>query len=261
MTDESFYGIGPDSRKEDEADYTHEFFGADVSLGVDLFYRLSLRAYAGFHLNNILPGRESEETSITDLYDETTLPGLETNVNLFTTTVSFLFNSINRPGNPSAGFETKVGVSFFQQVNDDTYSFFRSTADVRHYVNLFYDRILVIRAAVELTDPLTGKSVPFYYLSELSEEISFRGFERGRFRDFDLILGSLEYRYPISKNFESMLFTDSGQVASDIFQNYSSSNWEVTWGIGLRYISKKGSVSKIELARSKDGFLFKLTLN
>ncbi len=261
LTDESFYGIGPDSRKEDEADYTHEFFGADVSLGVDLFYRLSLRGYAGFHLNNILPGREPGESSITDLYDEATLPGLGTNVNLFTIMFSFLSNSTNRPGNPSRGFEIEVGGSYFQQVNDDTYSFFRSTADVRHYVHLFYDRVLVIRAAVELIDPLRGKSVPFYYLSELSEDISFRGFKRGRFRDFDLILGSLEYRYPISKNFESILFSDAGQVASDIFQNYNASNWEVTWGIGLRYVSMKGSVSKIELARSRDGYLFKLTLN
>ena len=261
LTDESFYGIGPDSRKEDEADYTREFFGADVSLGVDLFYRLSLRGYAGFHLNNILPGRESEETSLTDLYNSATLAGLETNVNLFTVTFSLLSSSTNRPGNPSQGFEFEVGGSYFQQVNDNSYSFFKSMVDMRHYVHLFYDRVLVIRAAAELTDPLRGKSVPFYYLSELSEDISFRGFERGRFRDFDLILGSLEYRYPISKNFESILFTDAGQVASDIFQNYNASNWEVTWGIGLRYVSMKGSVSKIELARSKDGYLFKLTLN
>ena len=261
LTTESFYGIGPDSKKEDETNYTHEFFGADVSLGIDLFYRLNLRGYAGFHLNNILPGRESDESSTTDLYDEETLPGLGTNVNLFTIMFSFLSNSTNRPGNPSRGSEIEVGGSYFQQVNDDTYRFFRSTADVRHYVHLFYNRVLVIRAAAELTDPLRGKSVPFYYLSELSEDISFRGFERGRFRDFDLILGSLEYRYPISNNFESILFTDAGQVASDIFQNYNASNWEVTWGIGLRYVSMKGSVSKIELARSKDGYLFKLTLN
>jgi hypothetical protein len=261
LTDESFYGIGPDSRKEDEADYTREFFGADVSLGVDLFYRLSLRVYTGFHLNNILPGRESEETSLTDLYNAATLPGLETNVNLFMITLSFLSSSTNRPGNPSQGYEIEVGGSYYQQANDDNYNFFKTTADVRHYIHLFYDRVLVIRAAAELTDPLSGKSVPFYYLSELSEDISFRGFERGRFRDFDLILGSLEYRYPISNNFESILFSDAGQVSSDIFQNYNASNWEVTWGIGLRYVSMKGSVSKIELARSRDGFLLKLTLN
>jgi len=176
-------------------------------------------------------------------------------------TFSFLSNSTNRPGNPSEGFEIEVGGSYFQQVNDNNYSFFKSMVDMRHYFHLFYDRVLVIRAAAELTDPLSGKSVPFYYLSELSEEISFRGFKRGRFRDFDLILGSLEYRYPISKNFESIIFADAGQVASDIFKNYAASNWEITWGIGLRYVSLKGSVSKIELARSRDGYLFKLSLN
>ena len=247
--------------KEDKTNYTREFFGADISLGVDLIKQLSLNGYAGFHLNNILPGREPGSPSTTDLYDETTLLGLETNVNLFTLTLNFLFNSTNQPGNPSRGFGIDIRGSYFQQVNNDAYKFFKFKTDIRHYIHLFYNRILVVRASAELTDPLQGKSVPFYYLSELSEEISFRGFNRGRFRDFDLILGSLEYRYPVSNNFESILFTDVGQVSSDIFQNYNASNWEVSFGIGLRYVSIKGSVSKIELARSRDGFLFKLSLN
>jgi len=119
----------------------------------------------------------------------------------------------------------------------------------------------MIRFASELTDPLPGKDVPFYYLSELGEGISFRGFERGRFRDFDLMMGSLEYRYPISSKLESILFTDAGQVSADIFSQYKSANWEFSIGAGIRYITSGGSVSKIELARSRDGYLVKITLN
>lgn len=261
LTTESFFGIGPNTEKNAKSDYTREMFGADISLGIDLGQRFTLQGRAGFELNNILPGRDNDNPSITDIYNRSDLPGLDTQANLFTFSLGFYYGSLNRPAKPSRGYELNAVGQYFQQVNADDFYFLKLSGDFRYYIPLFYERVLMIRFGTELTEPLPGKEVPFYYLSELGEGISFRGFERGRFRDFDSVLGSLEYRYPISNKLESILFVDAGQVSADIFNAYNSSNWEFSIGTGVRYVTKGGSVSKIELARSRDGFLVKITLN
>ena len=261
LTTESFFGIGPNTEKNAKSNYTRELFGPDISIGIDLGHRLTLQARTGFELNNILPGRDNDHPSLTDLYSGADLPGLDTQVNLFTFSLGFYYGSLNRPAKPSRGYEINAVGHYFQQINTGDFYFFKLSADFRYYIPLFHKRVLMIRLGTELTDPLPAKEVPFYYLSELGEGISFRGFERGRFRDFDLILGSLEYRYPISNKLESILFVDAGQVSADIFNEYSSSNWEFSIGTGLRYVTEGGSVSKIELARSRDGYLVKITLN
>jgi outer membrane protein insertion porin family len=170
-------------------------------------------------------------------------------------------DSRDRPGNPSKGLETEFVFSYFHQTNASKYRFTKIFADVRYYLHLFYGRTMMFRVRAESSDAVSNSMIPFYYLSELSEDISFRGFDRGRFRDRDLIMGTLEYRFPLSRSFEAALFMDSGQVSPDLLSEINLENWEIAGGIGLRYVTEKGSVSKIEFARSKDGYLLKITLN
>jgi hypothetical protein len=261
LTTEPFYGIGADSEKEDKTTYTREFFGADVSLGTDVFRFASLQFYTGFQLNNILGGKSSDHPSTTDIYTTNELPGLGEQVDLLKLEMSLISDSRDRPGKTTSGFQSELSVAYYQQTNASTYQFMKFLGDLRYYLHLFYGRTLMLRFRVESSDAVSGNSIPFYYLSELGEEISFRGFDRGRFRDKDLLMGTLEYRYPVSRNFEAALFVDTGQVTPDIFKTEYYEYWEFAGGIGLRYVSEGGSVSKIELARSKDGFLLKITLN
>ena len=101
----------------------------------------------------------------------------------------------------------------------------------------------------------------FQYLSELGEDIGFRGFDRGRFRDYDLVMGTIEFRYPIGNNFYAMLFTDAGQVASNIFKELNQGHLQISYGGGFRLVSVFGNVTKLEIGTSKDGILVKFTWN
>jgi hypothetical protein len=261
LTSEPFYGIGPGAQKDEATNYTREFFGADFSLGKNLFQFAALRFYTGFHLNNILPGKDSDDPSTTDIYTPEELPGLGEQVNLMKFELLFSSDSRNRPGNPTKGLESEFAFSYFYQTNASKYRFTKVFADIRYYLHLFYGRTMMFRLRAESSDAVSNSMIPFYYLSELSEDISFRGFDRGRFRDRDLIMGTLEYRFPLSRSFEAALFMDSGQVSPDLLSDINMENWEIAGGIGLRYVSEKGSVSKIEFARSKDGYLLKITFN
>jgi outer membrane protein assembly factor BamA len=261
LTTEPFYGIGPDARKEDRTNYTREGVAAKIALGVNIAKYTSFETLLGFELNNILPGRSTSSPSTDEIYESETLPGLDSEVKLAKIEFKLLYLSINRPGNPLSGFDARAKFGYFQQISDDQFKFFKYYFDVEQYIHLFYQRVLMLRIAAEFTEPLSGKQVPFYHLSELSEDRSFRGLNRGRFRDWDMIMGTAEFRYPLSRSLEAMIFADAGQVSSNIFENFASKNLEVSYGGGLRFISGGGGVTKLEMGKSKDGFLVKFTLN
>ena len=58
LSDESFFGIGPDSRESDESNFAHEQATAEASFGTKLGKRLSLDAIIGYDLNDISEGKD-----------------------------------------------------------------------------------------------------------------------------------------------------------------------------------------------------------
>ena len=80
------------------------------------------------------------------------------------------------------------------QTDDDLYGYWKQTIDLTHHLHLFYDRVLVTRIAAERTQAIDNREIPFYRLCELGRKESIRGFTRGRFRDLDMLMGSIEYR-------------------------------------------------------------------
>ena len=132
---------------------------------------------------------------------------------------------------------------------------------MRQHIHLFYNRSLALRLAGEITEPFSDREVPFYYLSELGRGETIRGFSRGRFRARDMVLGSLEYRYPIWAKADAILFVDVGQVAEDIFNDLSTDNFEVGYGGGVRIWGKEGLVTSFVIGKSSDGFRVYFGLN
>ena len=118
-----------------------------------------------------------------------------------------------------------------------------------------------MRIATELTEPFSDKQIPFYYLSELGRHETIRGFGRGRFRANDMILASLEYRYPIWRRIDATFFVDTGKVSNNLADEFNTDNLEVTFGAGLRLFNRNGLILKTEFGRSDDGVRYYFSLN
>ena len=118
-----------------------------------------------------------------------------------------------------------------------------------------------MRFAGELRDPFKNRQIPFYYLSELGRSETIRGFTRGRFRDRDMVLGSLEYIYPIWEKMNAHLFFDTGTVASNIFRYFDTADLKNGYGIGFSVWDNEGILGNFTVAHSSDRFRFYLDLN
>jgi len=265
---ERFYGIGNDSQKENESNFSHLQIMAEAFLGTYLGQSTKSGLVFGLARNIISEGKRSGVISTTDLRPDVKekIPGLDEKINYLLVQFNLVHDSRNRLGNPSAGWEIDLQGGLYRGTGNAEYGFWKASADFRKYQHLFYDRVLVLRIAAEITEPKEDLQIPFYYLSELGRRETIRGFRRGRFRDEDLILSSLEYRYPvmIRDNFElgvdALLFVDAGQVASDIFRQFSMKEFHVGFGGGLRIYSKNGRIFQILAGKSSDGLRFYIGL-
>ena len=258
---EAFYGIGPKTRSGNRTDYDHELFAAESDFGIQLGKKLMLITQVGIDHHNIFGHSGSVRPSIKELYNEDALPGLESGVQISRFQVGFQYDSKNRIGNPSSGKEMNFAATTFQDMNDANYSFWKISAEINQYVHLFRNRVIAFSITGETTEPYENRQIPFYYLSSFGRHETIRGFSRGRFRDQDMLLGSIEYRIPLWHHLDTNLFVDAGQVSNDIFNNFRTDKMQFGYGIGWRLWNSSKLVATLEFAFSKERFRVYFELN
>jgi outer membrane protein assembly factor BamA len=260
LTRESFFGVGPHSDFEAKSSYALEKTTAQAFLGYRLNENTRLNAFVEFEQNGVFRGRDTDYPSLTEVPADS-LPGLGTRIKTATYGLNLSFDSRDFPGRSTTGWELELSGSVSDQLSRDDFKYWKLTADVKRYVHLFYNRTLVFRVAAERMRPFSGKAIPFFFLSELGRRESIRGFTRGRFRDNDMLLASVEYRYPIWHAFDAVLFCDAGQVSPDITDTFAFDNFEFGFGGGIRVHSSRGLVLKLEIGVSVDRTRFYGVLN
>lgn len=268
LSDENFFGIGNDSLKADESNFAL----AQTSFTSGLGMKWGDKAYLGttltLDLNKVSQGRDRRTPSTTWLPpQQQLLPGLDEPINLWNLNFQFQYNSPNRLGNPSAGWELYFNSGLSRQIGANRFGFTKASLDISRYLHLFYDRVLVARIAAETTRPFSNTEIPFYYLSQLGHRRTIRGFHRGRFRDRDMLLFTLEYRYPLIKrpgdkvNIDAMLFMDWGKVSPNLYQSHLLQDYHRGYGLGLRIFTFKGVIMQFYFGKSKDDYRFYLSIN
>ncbi|MBN2000339.1 hypothetical protein JW935_22505 [candidate division KSB1 bacterium] len=262
MPDESYFGTpekaGMDSRFEDRNIFSQEQAKAQISLGGYLLPGMTLDALGSFENINIHRGRGDDDPAICETFNVSSLPGLTTRTKLARFEFESILTTHKTRAYPSNGLDFILRGGIANEVGDSQYGFYNYAADVKQTINLFYGRCLALRVAGEVTRPLGAKKIPFYYLSEMGRFSTIRGLVRGRYRDRDMIYGSLEYIYPIrmlrGDRISSILFLDAGQVGNNLISSMEFENFVFTYGFGFQFSNADGLIARLELGFSPDGY-------
>lgn len=110
----------------------------------------------------------------------------------------------------------------------------------------------VLAARVSLCTVST--SAPFFDTCAYGSSNDLRGYEVGRYRDFNMVAGQIEYRIRLSARFGAVAFAGIGSVA-DTFGGLFSAGDLPAAGIGLRYVAvpSQGVNISLDYARAKGG--------
>jgi len=136
----------------------------------------------------------------------------------------------------------------------------RYTLELSHYLTLFRrGRIFAVRLFGEVNTRLSDtKKTPFFERADMGGATNVRGYSIGRFRDKDMIVLNLEYRYPVwdaardtRGGVDAVIFWDVGRVfndlATDTFKDYKNS-----FGGGIRARTIDGFLFRAEVSRSDE---------
>jgi Omp85 superfamily domain len=249
--DEDFFGLGPDSNRDQAANYGFRNTAIGASGGVRPRQWLSFGVGVD-HLTPRIRGTD-DDRSVHRIFDTGTIPGFSLQPD-FLQTRAFVDANFREPrGNPRRGGQYKLSVERFDDRDRSVYSFNRVEADLQQYIPFLRDRrVIALRGLVSLSDKDDG-DIPFYLLRTLGGPDDLRGFRRYRFRDRNLMLLQAEYRWEVFTAMDAAIFYDAGKVASTR-GDLGFDDLESDYGIGVRFGTANGVFLRIEGAfGSNDG--------
>jgi hypothetical protein len=249
---EAFFGLGPDSRRDDHASFDLRMTRVGGDAGVRPWRPLTLGGQVEFLRPRIRNGTDPRVPPIATLFDDASAPGLlgETE---FVRTGVFAEVDYRRPRNARRGGFYRLDANRYE-ARDGAYSFTRLEGDLRQYLSVFAERrVLALRLLASSSTADEGSRVPFYLMPSLGGHDSLRGFRDYRFRGPHALLAQAEYRYEIWSGFDAALFYDAGKVATSR-RDLDFTRLERDYGIGFRFNTDNGVVFRVDAGfGSRDG--------
>ena len=183
------------------------------------------------------------KNNITDYHDSDWYKAIMDN---FGTTNSFTFTHVfdNRDNyfNASKGRRISFAAQWGGHGLGGDYDFYKFTAEGRFYKALGNGHILALR----LMGGYIDGDISYGNLFDLGGSDTLRGYEDDQFKGKKMYAATLEYRFPIAKKVQGVLFTDAGSTWGidegkiPWYTDDDSLNWSV--GVGIRLQTPIGPI-------------------
>ena len=249
---ESFFGIGPDSRRGDETTFSIENTLVGGAIGVRPARVLTFSGGVEYSTPRIGQGSRRNVPPASALFDPASAPGLVGSHDYLRTTAGVEVD-YRQPKNARRGGWYRLD---FSNVHDDSgaHGFRRVDVDLRQYASVLSERrVFAVRLFMSTSTTGAGESVPFYLMPSLGGHDSLRGFRDYRFRGPHALLTQTEYRFEIWSGLDGALFYDAGKVGlrrGDL--NFK--RLEDAYGFGFRFNTDNGVILRIDAGfGSSDG--------
>jgi hypothetical protein len=257
-----FWGVGPNSGKNDKVDYRWEHQLASA-LASTRFSTLTLVGGVGYQDNRVDRGFDDKTTDIQDTELADTLYGVSERTKYAVVNASALLDKTYNRGLQRRGYYLEVAGDLFKGVNGTDSDFHRLRAVLTGFLPANPRQALALRGIAEINTGDGGRSVPFTHLATLGDAAGGRAYKDGRFRDLAVLAFMSEWRYEVWRELhergrvESFLLLDSGTVG-ERFRDLRFSNLHWSFGFGMRVIWTSQVRWLAHLAFGEEGALFNL---
>lgn len=221
----SFWGLGPDTDENDDADYAQEQWGARLDIGMPPTFPAWARGGLRYEKSFVGEGHNPDLDDAEDAFPD--VPGVdEPQLELWGPWAEVVLDLTNAPRHPIAGIKLKGRVHAWRSADDQNFNWTTIGAEAQGHLPLG-TRWFVLSAVVgyDEADPEDpGDEIPFNYLPSLGGSERLRGYPTWRWTDLAAAYGTVELRYRIweentedpndASAFEGALFYDVGGVAS-----------------------------------------------
>ena len=148
---------------------------------------------------------------------------------------SLSYDSRNNAFAPDKGLYMQLFWNHFDRTWGSDFNYNNWVADIRTYQKLGDKSTLALQL---LTFSTNGAEVPLRSLAAFGGATKMRGYYEGRFRDKQQMFFQGEYRFPVYKFLQAVVFGGLGSVASE-WKEYAMDNIKYSAGGGLRFVLSK----------------------
>ena len=246
-----FYGTGTDVEEGDRTSFRQRDIYVQLRSKNRLEERVRFDLDVNYHRTEISAGESKDYPPITEAYRRGALPGLEDAVDIVEVGFTARGQFVDVPGSPTRGNRTRVRFAYRQSIDDDEFSHLRFGLLSEQFMEVFYRRTVSLQIGTDWRIDAFDNDIPFYELAYLGGTEVLRGFKRGRFRDRGLAYVVGTYKFPIWELVEGTVFYESGRVFNKI-GDVGLSDWETSYGGGMRVWVPEGVVFELILARGSE---------
>ena len=171
--------------------------------------------------------------------------------------------SLDDARDPSRGVHGRVDARRVSGLGASDPDFDEWRFEARAYLPVFAKRrVIAVRAVYAGVEPrgATTTSLPFYRLTQSKGTMRFAGYYSERFRDRQLLLGRIEYRWEVLYRLSAVALYELGEVAPRAGA-FSLRHAHQSRGGGLRLGLSDVSVVRLEFAASREGLRSVLSLD
>ena len=254
--DVRFFGLGPESKLEDETNMTLEVTGVYAILGVNLTPTARLSFGETIQRFDVRRGGISGLRFTRDVFPD--LPGVQ-GATVHAQRVILTYDGRDSQTTPTRGLSLSLFAEASSALLGSATDYIKSGVDLV-YLRPYWDDgvVFVVRGLVEA---LSGdRDTPFEVRPALGGGSTLRGFSTDRFYGNARVLLNLESRvrlftlrlFGVTAEFQAAPFVDIGTVFNSIGE-FAKEGFEVTPGFGLRGLVPPSVVGHIEVGLSREG--------
>jgi hypothetical protein len=241
---ESFFGIGPDSSRDDHTAFKIVNTMAGGRAGVKPTRSTTFAGGVEYFRHKLGPGDKRDVPSIEAQFSDETAAGIADTRNFLRPYLFFEYD-YRQPRNARKGGWYRLEASRFADPTD-AFTFNRIDMDLRQYGSVLAERrVLAVRLYASTSEPASGARVPFYLMPHLGGHDSLRGFRDYRFRGPHAILTQTEYRFEVWSGLDAALFYDAGKVTLRRSE-LNFKDLERAYGFGFRFNTDNGTILRID---------------
>lgn len=246
---EDFYGLGFSTHREDRVNFSYEtpeFQGRVILKPVEWF---NTGVRIGKQTNvEIGRGTDRRFPSIEERFSPLDAPGLTEAPDYTYTDLFATLDTRDQPGNARSG--SYVGLQWRRYDDSDfnRYSFDDFTLDAHQFLPIFdKKRVVAVRFQLQTTTAGSGDEVPFYMRPTLGGSDTLRSAADFRFRDRNMAVLNVEYRWEAFSGMDMALFSDFGSVAPRL-ADLEFAEVRGAYGIGMRFNTYKAVFLRLDVA-------------
>ena len=161
-------------------------------------------------------------------------------------TLTRIFDSRDNVFNATEGKRLSLSAEFAGKMFGGDFDFNKYTIEGRQYQKVGHDQVLAFRATLGYADgkmPEAGKFA-------VGGSDTLRGYEDDEFKGDKMLAATAEYRFPIVKKVQGVVFTDIGKAWEG--EGYKLEDLEFSAGVGIRVTTPIGPV-RIDYAQGNNG--------